>query len=272
MSDVKDLIGRIEWAIEKRFAGAYSYLFREAVTCITRLSETRSAEKITIAQCPAGFSADYAYGWNDCINALAARQPVGVEPVAATTQPGKRVSVLEAACGPARKFDPVAADAELASIPVAPLWELPELHPRKVASECLSTMRRARNSTKPHTINRVKLNDAIALVERFVAQSERVERLGTAPPAPAAVPVDGLRDAAAIPKVKRIVPRKVVKDWTYTGADCYRYTLSCGHVVDRLGIPLKGTAKVGPAMSCKCYACADALATHPQQAAAGGDA
>ncbi|WP_204273186.1 hypothetical protein, partial [Stenotrophomonas maltophilia] len=28
--------------------------------------------KITVAQCPPGMSSDYAYGWNDCINALPA--------------------------------------------------------------------------------------------------------------------------------------------------------------------------------------------------------
>lgn len=114
---------------------------------------------------------------------LAARQPGAQEPVATATQPGKRVSILESACGPARKFDPVAADAELASVPLVPLWELPELHPRKVASECLTTMEQVRRATRPNTINRVKLTDSIALVGRFVVQMERSERLGTAPPA-----------------------------------------------------------------------------------------
>ncbi|MEG0181977.1 MAG: hypothetical protein RR704_00775 [Stenotrophomonas sp.] len=119
-------------------------------------------------------------GWQA---ALAARRPGAQVPVSTATQPGKRVSILESACGPARKFDPVAADAELASVPLVPLWELPELHPRKVAAECLTTMERARQSTKPHTANRVRLTNAIALVGRFVAQMERSERLGTAPPA-----------------------------------------------------------------------------------------
>lgn len=115
--------------------------------------------------------------------ALAARQPGAQVPVATSAQPGKRVSILESACGPARKFDPVAADAELASVPLVPLWELPELHPRKVADECLTTMEQVRQGTKPHTSRRHKLTEAIALTKRFIEQQERSERLGTAPPA-----------------------------------------------------------------------------------------
>ena len=34
MRRVEDLIGRLEWAIEKKKAGQYSYLFREAISCI----------------------------------------------------------------------------------------------------------------------------------------------------------------------------------------------------------------------------------------------
>ena len=115
-----------------------------------------------------------------------ARQPVG-EPVGAA-QPGNRVGMLEAACGPDRKFDPAAADAELASIPLVPLWDLPELHPRKVADECLTTMEQVRQGTKPHTSRRHKLTEAIALTKRFIEQQERSERLGTAPPAQAVDP------------------------------------------------------------------------------------
>lgn len=114
--------------------------------------------------------------------ALAARQPVRQEP-AAVVQPGKRVIMLEAACGPGRNFDPAAADAELASVPLVPLWNLPELHPRKVAAECLSTMQQARQSTRPNTAGRVKLTDAIALFGQFIEQMKRSERLGTVPPA-----------------------------------------------------------------------------------------
>ncbi|WP_329767950.1 hypothetical protein [Stenotrophomonas muris] len=130
-------------------------------------------------------------GLLQCVrSALAARQPVG-EPVSAA-RPGNRVGMLEAACGPDRKFDPAAADTELASIPLVPLWDLPELHPRKVADECLTTMERARQSTKPHTANRVRLTDAIELTGRFIESLERSERLGTAPPAQA-VDLDAMR-------------------------------------------------------------------------------
>ncbi|WP_242883593.1 hypothetical protein [Stenotrophomonas maltophilia] len=124
--------------------------------------------------------------------ALAARQPVG-EPVG-EAQPGNRVGMLEAACGPDRKFDPAAADAELASIPLVPLWDLPELHPRRVADECLTTMEQVRQGTKPDTSRRHKLTEAIVLTKRFIEQQERSERLGTAPPAqqPARVYLDGL--------------------------------------------------------------------------------
>lgn len=121
--------------------------------------------------------------WQCWKAALAARRPGAQVPVATAIQPGKRVSILVSACGPARKFDPVSADAELASVQLVPLWELPELHPRKVASECLTTMEHVRRATRPNTINRVKLTDAVALVGRFVAQLERSERLGAAQPA-----------------------------------------------------------------------------------------
>ena len=93
---------------------------------------------------------------------------------------GKRVGILEAACGPDRKFDPVAADAELANLPLIPLCNLPELHPRKVVVECLTTMAQARNFPKAQTANRIRLTDAIELADRFVKHMERSERLGTA--------------------------------------------------------------------------------------------
>lgn len=108
--------------------------------------------------------------------ALAARQPVG-EPVGAA-KPGKRIGVLEAACGPERHFDPAAADAELASIPLVPLWKLPELHPRKVVHECLTTMENVRQGTKPHTSRRHVLNESISLAKRFIEQMEANERGG----------------------------------------------------------------------------------------------
>jgi len=123
--------------------------------------------------------------WQAALVSYAARQPGAQVPVTTAPQPGKRVSILESACGPARKFDPVAADAELASVPLVPLWELPELHPRKVADECLTTMEQVRQGTKPHTSRRHKLTEAIALTKRFIEQQERSERLGTAPPAQA---------------------------------------------------------------------------------------
>lgn len=107
---------------------------------------------------------------------LAVRQPVG-EPVAAEN-PGKRIGMLEAACGPERHFDPAAADAELASIPLVPLWKLPELHPRKVVYECLTTMEYVRQGTKPHSSRRHVLTEAIALAKRFIEQMEANERGG----------------------------------------------------------------------------------------------
>lgn len=151
---------------------------------------------------------------------LAARQPVG-EPVGAA-QPGKRVGILEAACGPDRKFDPAAADAELASIPLVPLWDLPELHPRNVADECLTTMEQVRQGTKPHTSRRHKLTEAIALTKRFIEQQERSERLGTAPPAQA---VDLGPSQSVLAEVAQERARQEAKwgqqnhvDWTPTSA------------------------------------------------------
>ncbi|HFF6188714.1 TPA: hypothetical protein ACGCHN_001277 [Stenotrophomonas maltophilia] len=89
-----------------------------------------------------------------------------------------RVSILQAACGPEKEFDRAAAEAEMASIPLIPLWELPELHSRQVAHQCLTTMERARQSTKPTSANRVRLTDAIALLRRFITQLEINERSG----------------------------------------------------------------------------------------------
>ncbi|WP_019658960.1 hypothetical protein [Stenotrophomonas hibiscicola] len=120
----------------------------------------------------AGFGDDLA----SSIAVLAARQPVG-EPVGAA-KPGKRVGMLEAVCGPERHFDPAAADAELASIPLVPLWKLPELHPRKVVYECLSTMEYVRQGTKQHSSRRHVLTEAIALAKRFIEKMEAIERGG----------------------------------------------------------------------------------------------
>lgn len=105
-----------------------------------------------------------------------AQNNMGLE--ASAEQPGKRVSILESACGPARKFDADAAEAELAGVPLTPLWKLPELHPRNVAARVLSVMEQARQSTKPHTANRVRLTDAISLTKRFIEKMEANERSG----------------------------------------------------------------------------------------------
>ncbi|NJB80343.1 hypothetical protein [Xanthomonas arboricola] len=124
------------------------------------------AAKITIAQCPAGMSADYAYGWNDCINTLAARQPVGVEPVP---------MVLHCPRCHLQHID--APDERTAE------WDNPP-HRSQLCHGCGCIWR-------PADVPTVGV--------------ERTQTTGKndSPPAPAAVPVDGLRDAERIDAIAR---------------------------------------------------------------------